>query len=88
MSTYAPESGSGGFVEENREFFFVTGLLVGVTIFALGFAFFLLSATTDTTPPSPYFATTTDQILLIAISVVALVIGGGITRWAMRLAGW
>lgn len=85
-----PESESGieGLYSTMSEGLFIVAILVGMTVFACGFAFLLLGVTTDTVPPAPYFATMTDRVLLIIISVVALGGGGGIVRWAMGIAGW
>ncbi len=79
---------AGGFVEEHRELLFVVGLLVGMTIFAFGFAFFVLGIAMDTTPPAPYFASTTDRLLTIGLSIAGLVVGAGIIRRAASVAGW
>jgi uncharacterized membrane protein len=86
------ESGSGDLYSTIHaiiyETLFIVAVLVGMTVFACGFAFLLLGVTTDTVPPAPYFATTTDRVLMIIISVAALGGGGGIVRWAMGIVGW
>ena len=74
-------------IEQLREPSFVTLLLVGVLLFALGGAFLVLGVAINTGPPAPY-VTPTDKRLLIGISLGVMVVGVVLIRVAVRVVGW
>lgn len=75
-------------LERNREKGFVISLVVGMLVFALGMAFFILSLSMNAHPPAPYFASVTDRILTGVISVGFMIAGILIIRLGSRIGGW
>jgi hypothetical protein len=95
MSTNEPTQRDGpaadrdtGALDRLREPLFVVGVLAGVVVLAVGFAFFVLGLSMDTTPPAPYFATVTDRLLVLGGSVGAMVLGAFVVRGSANFAGW
>lgn len=74
-------------VEQYRESAFVGVLFLGALIFAVGGAFLVIGISVNTEPPAPYVTPSAKQIL-IAGSLVAVVIGGFLVRFAARVVGW
>lgn len=62
-------------------------LTIGMLVFALGMAFFILGVSINTSPPAPYVSQT-DKYLLVGLSSVAMVIGLVFVRAAGKMVGW
>lgn len=89
----ANRSASSGFtrsplVQKHIEKVFVLGVVVGMSLFALGFVFFMLGMTMDATPPAPYFVNRTQRLITIILGAGGVVGGGGLIRWSARTVGW
>lgn len=67
---------------------FVGGVLLGMTVFAVGLAFLILGVSVGTGPPAPYVYTSTDKYLLVAGSLGTMVAGLAVVRLAARAVGW
>ena len=74
-------------VEQFREPAFVAVLLVGAFTFALSGAFLVVGISINTQPPAPYVRPVDKQILIVG-SVVGMVVGAVLIRFAARIVGW
>jgi len=74
--------------ERLQEFGFAALLLLGVIVFALGVAFFILGLGIQAEPPSPYLTSTNEKYALIGLSVGTMVVGGLLIRSAGKVVGW
>lgn len=74
-------------VEQYRESAFVAVLFVGALLFAIGGAFLVIGISINTAPPAPYVTPTAKQILIVG-SLVAIVVGAVLVRFAARIVGW
>jgi hypothetical protein len=74
-------------VEQLREPTFIALLFVGATVFALGGAFLVVGIAINTAPPAPYVSPS-DRRFLVVGSLLAMVLGGALVRWAARIVGW
>jgi hypothetical protein len=89
MSTNTqPATDGDGFIEEQRERLFFASLIIGMAVFALGFAFGVLFIAMNTTPPAPYFTSTTEKYLTGAMALGFLLGGAGIMRIGTKIGGW
>ena len=70
-----------------REPTFAVSLFTGMLVIALGVAFLILGATINTAPPAPYM-NPSEKYLLVAISVIAIIGGLGMVRFAGKVVGW
>ncbi len=74
-------------IEQFRESAFVGVLLVGAVLFALSGAFLVVGISINTQPPAPYVDPAAKQILIVG-SVVGMVVGAVLIRFAARIVGW
>lgn len=74
-------------VEQLREPAFVAVLLVGALFVALGGAFLVIGISINTAPPAPYVRPIDKQLLIVG-SIVAMVVGSALIRFAARIVGW
>lgn len=88
-SDQAIETGNRHVIPESlQNTVFIGGVLLGMTVFALGVAFLILGVSVGTGSPAPYVYTTTDKYLLIAGSLGTIVAGVVLVRLAARAVGW
>lgn len=76
-----------GPIERWREGSFVVVFFVGVGVFTLGTAFFVLGVSVGTGPPAPYMSPN-DKRILVASSLGTMVVGALTVRFAARIVGW
>lgn len=72
---------------QGNEVRFIGFLGLGVVLFAVGFAFVVLSLSINTQPPAPYVSPM-DKGLLVVGSLATTLLGVWLIRVAGRVVGW